>query len=53
MANWRTGLLLAEVSASSEPILDVIVDPYNRELFSTCGANRIQTWRLKDRSLFV
>jgi hypothetical protein len=31
----------------------VIVDPYNRELFSTCGANRIQTWRLKDRSLFV
>lgn len=39
--------------ASTEPILDVIVHPYNREKFSTCGKNRIQAWRLSDRTLFV
>lgn len=45
--------MIAEVQASSEPILDIIVNPYNREVFSTCGKNRIQIWRLKNRNMFV
>ena len=31
----------------------MIPDPYNKDLFSTAGRNRIQTWRLRDRTLFV
>jgi WD40 repeat protein len=53
VANWRQGEVISEVQASPEPILDVIVNPYNRETFATCGKNRIQIWRLKSRNLFV
>lgn len=53
VVNWRSGEILSDIQASTEPILDLIVDPYHRDLFSTCGKNRIQTWRLNNQTLTV
>lgn len=51
IADWRSNNVIAHRFTASEPILDIAVNPYDRNKFATCGFRKVQIWELKGRSL--
>lgn len=45
--------IIAFRNSSQSPLIDVVVNPYDKHEFATCGYSKIQIWRIVGKSLLV
>lgn len=53
VTNWKTEEKIAFKNSSPNPLLDVVVNPYNKHEFAVCGFHSVQIWSIEGKSLAV
>ena len=53
VTNWREEELVCFRNTSHEPVLDLVVDPYNKYKFATCGYDWVKIWQIDGKGLLI
>lgn len=53
VTDWEMEEKIAFRNSSQSPLIDVVVNPYDKYEFATCGFHKVQIWRIVGKTLLV
>lgn len=53
VTNWEQEEIIAFKNSSTNTLLDVVINPFNKNEFATCGYHKVQIWSIVGKSLLV
>jgi WD40 repeat protein len=53
VTNWEQEEVIAFKNSSSNTLIDLVINPFNKNEFATCGYHKVQIWNIVGKSLLV